>query len=894
MLALLLALGGVTAVIASFASDARAAVRHGQLVPDAVRRELPVALDGSVVAHAQVGNRVFVGGDFTQVRLQDGTILDQAYIYAYDINTGRFDLGFQPVVNGAVEALEANETDDGLYVGGRFFRWEADGRTSFPNRVAKLDAKGALDTNFGARASAVVLDLEQVGDDLYIGGDFQTMNNEPIRGLARVDAATGAIDTNFDLGLDDSVANGQLVRRVVAHPSGDDLFVLHYVRETLGETRRAVFKLDIGGETPVLSSWEIPWLELIGRNNCWDRLRDMAMSPDGSFIVIGGQGADNPPVCDSVMRFETAGDDVVPFTWSARMYSSVFSLAVSDVAVYVGGHFCAAPRLGAVYEGGLTSNFTGTANRCDVNDPFEPRNPSERDPENAVFRNQLAALDPETAQALNWDPGSNNQLGVFDLTLIDRGLLAGQDNNRFSNFEVGRSGFFDFGVAPDTTRPELTVSTPTAGAIVENPVVIEGLASDDRDISNVQIRLRNTSTQQWVQVDGSLGPNAVDLPIVTNQTGLGEVGWIVNAPPLISGNYEVRGFATDTVGQTSPVEHAFVVPGDASCTVDLDADGQPVISYANFLRDGVDRVFLQRNGSFLATVDAPDGTFTDENAGPGDHSYVARWRPGGVVTDVSCTPSPITVEPLVLACTATVTNDGGVALEWSEIPGASSYILRESGSFIGNVGNVTSFVVADPQVDTPQTFDIRSFIRGAPTDIVCNAVTVAAPAPPVLTCRATVNDGGSVSLDWSEIPGASSYILRESGSFITNVGNRTSFIITNPDIGSQTYDIRAWIGGNPNDIVCNTVNVTAPVPTPTTDCVASLNADGSVSLTWLAVDGLGTRTYNVRVGNRFLINVGTDLSYEHANPTSGTQQYVIRTRPGGVVNDVACNPITVP
>ena len=905
MLALLLALGGITAVIASYANDARADVAHGQLVPELARRELPVALDGSVVAHAQVGNRIFVGGDFTQVLLQDGTILDQAYIYAYDINTGQFDLGFQPTLNDPVEALEADDAGDGLYVGGRFFRWEVDGRAAFPIRLAKLDADGTLDRNFTARASAVVLTIEQVGNDLYVGGDFLTMNNEPISGLARLDATTGAIDTGFNLGLDDSAANGQLVRRVVAHPDGDELFALHYVRETLGETRRAVFKLDISGDTPVLSGWEIPWLDLIGRSNCWNGLRDLAISPDGSFIVIGGQGADNPPTCDSVMRFETAGDEVVPFTWSARMYSSVFSLAVSDVAVYVGGHFCAAPRLGAVYEGGLTSNFTSTANRCDVNDPLESRNPSELDPVNAVFRNQMAALDPDTAQALEWDPGSNNDLGVFDLTLIDRGLLAGQDNDRFSNFQVGRSGFFDFGGEPDTAPPELTVIEPAAGAIVENPVVITGLATDNRDISRIQIRLRNTSTQQWVQADGSLGSEIVDLPAELTQTAIGEFTWELAAPTLPPGNYEVRGFATDTVGQTSPVEHGFVVPGTPVCSVELDADGQPVLSYANFLQDGVSSVFLQRNGAFLATVNAPDGAFTDTSAAPGDHTYVARWRPGGVVNDVACSPSTITVEPpppLVLTCTATVTNEREVSLTWSEIPGASSYILRETGSFIRNVGNTTSFVVTNPELDAPQTFDIRSFIRGVPNDIVCNTVTVEAPLappPPVLTCTATVLADGSVSLDWSEIPGASSYILRETGSFIRNVGNTTSFVVTDPDLGAQTYDLRAWIGGSPNDIVCNTVNVEAPAPpppppTPAAPCTAALNADGTVTLSWLPVDGLANGDYIVRVNNRFLANARDNLSFVHTNPSSGTQQYVIRSRPAGTVNDVACNPVSVP
>ena len=78
-IALLVALGGMAAIVASFADDARANVQ-GQIVNDLARRELPVVLDGEVFAHAQVGNRIFVGGDFQQVRLRDGSVITQPHI----------------------------------------------------------------------------------------------------------------------------------------------------------------------------------------------------------------------------------------------------------------------------------------------------------------------------------------------------------------------------------------------------------------------------------------------------------------------------------------------------------------------------------------------------------------------------------------------------------------------------------------------------------------------------------------------------------------------------------------------------------------------------------------------------------------------------------------------
>ena len=63
------------AIVVFLANTNAGAVTHGQLVPDDARRNLPVVLDGDVFAHAQVGNRIFVGGDFQQVERPDGSVI---------------------------------------------------------------------------------------------------------------------------------------------------------------------------------------------------------------------------------------------------------------------------------------------------------------------------------------------------------------------------------------------------------------------------------------------------------------------------------------------------------------------------------------------------------------------------------------------------------------------------------------------------------------------------------------------------------------------------------------------------------------------------------------------------------------------------------------------------
>ena len=130
--------------------------------------------------------------------------------------------------------------------------------------------------------------------------------------------------------------------------------------------------------------------------------------------------------------------------------------------------------------------------------------------------------------------------------------------------------------------------------------------------------------------------------------------------------------------------------------------------------------------------------------------------------------------------------------------------MRESNVFIQNVGFGTSFNLDNPS-SGEQNYSIRSFFGGTPTDIFCNTVTV----PPLggLTCTATVLANGSVDLTWDIIPNTASYILRESGVFIQNVGNVTSFNVANPNPGTQNYEIRRFFQGQPEDIFCNSVVV---------------------------------------------------------------------------------------
>ena len=606
------------------------AANHGQVVPEAVRRNLPVVLDGDVRAHAQIGNRVFVGGDFQQVRRPNGTTITQPNIFAYDINTGLLDESFRPAVSDAVLAMAVNPAGDALYVGGRFSRWD----NSSVQRVAKLDAAGNRDTSFQGSASANVRGLAATNNDVYLAGDFTTVGGQARAGFAAIDANTGAVDPGFIMNVQNSAAPGQLGRGIVVSSDGNSVFGLHFGTQINGATREAVVKINTAGNTASIANWSVDWSGQTRFSSCLGLLRDIAISPDSSFIVIGGQGADNPPNCDSVLRYPTGGTGVIDFDWSARFYSSVFSVAVSDTAVYVGGHFCAAPRNGAAPGGETHERTDGTANGCNLDNPNDPINPSQKFPNDAVFRNQLAALNPENGQALAWDPGSNAGLGTFDLTVIDRGLLAGMDNDRYNGVLTGRSGFFDLGGFTPAPAPAPGGPVCSVAVNANNVPVVTYSGFAGVDVVNVR---RNNG---WIANDDGVAGTYLDTSAVAGVAYSYVVRW---RPGGVRADVACSP-ATITIGAPAPAPapDPDPAPGGPSCSVAIDANNRIVVSYSGFAN--VADVNIRRNGSWLTTDSPGTGTHVDTSARAGvTYSYVVRWLPGGVRTDVACSPATIRI-----------------------------------------------------------------------------------------------------------------------------------------------------------------------------------------------------------------------------------------------------------
>ena len=103
----LAAMAGVTLGLLP-ASAVGQSQEHPVVVSDNPADWTPHVIDGRVNAVLQVGDTVFAGGTFTQVKDADSAdIIDQPYLMAFDADTGVIDTRFAPQLNGRVEALAA-------------------------------------------------------------------------------------------------------------------------------------------------------------------------------------------------------------------------------------------------------------------------------------------------------------------------------------------------------------------------------------------------------------------------------------------------------------------------------------------------------------------------------------------------------------------------------------------------------------------------------------------------------------------------------------------------------------------------------------------------------------------------------------------------------------------
>lgn len=433
---------------------------HTTLVSENASFFTPGVLDGRVEAIAVDGDTVFVGGTFTQVQMAlDGEIFDQPYLFAYSKSTGAVITDFDPVLNGAVRALETTGEGTGIFVGGNFTALNGEANRK---GLVKVDNAGDRILGFSARPDKRVYTLDRDGDTLYLGGNFERIGSEYREHLAAVNTETGELQANVNLDFADPITTSVITQEfpsvdILEVTSDGELMVVVGNFQTInGVSRSRLAVIELDEQAAVVSDWNTDVFDIQCPVKRFPQyIFGMDVSPDGSYFVTGTSGfrIRGNPACDTALRFnldDLSNSDVQPAWRNYTGGDSVYEVAVADHAVYIGGHF------------EFLNNDLGTGNVGS---------------RGSVARDGLAALDPLNGlPLLDWQSDRNPRgLGVFALEVEPEGLYIGDDTDFLNGFEHQKLKFL-----PVTTtvieRPG--VATLPTSIISGNGTTLDSAAFD--------------------------------------------------------------------------------------------------------------------------------------------------------------------------------------------------------------------------------------------------------------------------------------------------------------------------------------------------------------------------------------------------------------------------------
>lgn len=510
-------------------SAARASVPQSGVPSVAVSSATPDVGDGTVYAIAKVGDRVFLGGDFTNATSRgSSTATARANLLSFDSATGVLDPAFAPQLDGEVDAIIEGPANT-VYVAGAFKT--VNGKNM---RVARLNAAtGALVSSWKPKAfSAATTTLALSGGVLYVGGVFTKVAGVAHQGLVALDPTTGAvlpwfqIDTSGRHGKGTAIG-GKGAKAIKVNPAGTQMVVIGNfvtVTDALGSVDRdQAFLVDLG---PGTASIDRDWRTLKFTAQCYNHafdstVRDVDYSPDGSYFVIastgGGGGTGNTDgsksLCDSAARFESdgAGTNVVPTWVSYAGGDSLWSVAVTGSAVYAGGH----------------QRWANNANGNDVAGA------------GAVPRPGLVALDPQNGLPLTWNPGRNPRgAGAFALLATSDGLYVGSDTSWIGNFQWRRERIAFFPLAGGSALPSNQVgrlpgTVYLAGGLTTGADTLQSRTLDGAGVVGATVAA--DSSMAWSQVRGAF--------LVDDRLFYG----------LSNGTFNVRSFGDGVLGPQTDV-----------------------------------------------------------------------------------------------------------------------------------------------------------------------------------------------------------------------------------------------------------------------------------------------------------------------------------------------------
>jgi hypothetical protein len=391
-----------------------------------------------VYSTAIVNGEIIVAGAFTQACAPGPAStgycnstgrLTRDDIFAFQPGTGQIDPNFDPVLNaGPVYSLAAGPAGSNtVYVGGSFTTVNGVSHKGIvqlnvnPGVTTGSTADGSVVTGFKASLAAYAdaLALSPSGDALYVGGQFSSADSTTESGIVRLNASTGAVDTSFHFTLSDP-ENGAAIKveDMALSPDGTHLVIAGTPLEVNGVSDPRLALIDTG---------ETAGGPTLGKTATLANFTAPILANNCSAEHDYVRGVDFSPdgsyfvVADT--GYLSAGgpslcDAMARFDVnSADSASTGTQVQVSPAWVNFGGgdSFYAVQVTGTAVYAGGHNRWVN--NYCGNNNVCEP---------NAVLADGIAALDPNTGLALPyWHPGTTRGHGVLDLYAFGAGAFSG-------------------------------------------------------------------------------------------------------------------------------------------------------------------------------------------------------------------------------------------------------------------------------------------------------------------------------------------------------------------------------------------------------------------------------------------------------------------------------------
>ncbi len=172
-------------------------------------------------------------------------------------------------------------------------------------------------------------------------------------------------------------------------------------------------------------------------------MRDIDISPDGTWFAIAATGGGNSGLCDTTARFElgATGTDIPPTWKSVAGGDSILSVAIAGSVVYSGGH-----------ERWMNN-----------------RNGNDAPGGGAVPRPGLVAMDARTGVPIAWNPGRNPRgSGAWATYITPAGLWVGSDTDWIGDHDYKRMKLAFFPLAGGTPLAAETSQPLPGGAYIGN------------------------------------------------------------------------------------------------------------------------------------------------------------------------------------------------------------------------------------------------------------------------------------------------------------------------------------------------------------------------------------------------------------------------------------------